>query len=437
MGLMAYLAIFWGLSFVYHKFLSGRKRRRIKELKIFRKNLNTRIKFDSDVILEKNLVVLKTCLIDIDDTLKSVKERTAAELEKLINGLSKRVDKACPTRSNATVRETLETLVVVFGVVMGIRAIVAQPFKIPTGSMQPTLFGIHFAHTDSVDKPGPIKALFDWMNFSRRTADVVIQRDGMGVYVKDAPFKIGPISLIDNTEVGIGAETYKLPGSISSVHKISPVLYGRNGRYPTFVGRPYKAGDVLARGYHYTGDHIMVDRFSYNFIEPKRGDVFVFITDGITQDSVDAYGNVKRVPLNGRHYIKRLVGLPGDVLKISKGKLWVKEKGASDFVVVDGKFDKAFDRVYSGKGGYHGYTYGPKRMRFDGETFELKKDEYFAMGDNSANSSDGRCWSFGIVPRKNIIGRALFVWWPFSRRWGIIDSAEPEDFKSPKNYVTE
>jgi signal peptidase I len=51
------------------------------------------------------------------------------------------------------------------------------------------------------------------------------------------------------------------------------------------------------------------------------------------------------------------------------------------------------------------------------------------LGDNSESSSDGRY--FGPVPRENIVGRACFVWWPFSRRWGLVDRAEPLSEPTP------
>ena len=49
----------------------------------------------------------------------------------------------------------------------------------------------------------------------------------------------------------------------------------------------------------------------------------------------------------------------------------------------------------------------------------LGDDEYFMMGDNTNNSEDGRTW--GAVKRKNIVGRALFVYWPFGARWGLVN----------------
>lgn len=52
------------------------------------------------------------------------------------------------------------------------------------------------------------------------------------------------------------------------------------------------------------------------------------------------------------------------------------------------------------------------------DTFNVPSSTYFALGDNSYNSSDSRDW--GIVPEENVVGRAAFVLWPFSSRWGWI-----------------
>ncbi len=52
----------------------------------------------------------------------------------------------------------------------------------------------------------------------------------------------------------------------------------------------------------------------------------------------------------------------------------------------------------------------------------VPENMYFALGDNTSNSLDGRNW--GFIPRKNMIGRALNIFWPLSRRWGLVDTKE-------------
>jgi signal peptidase I len=70
--------------------------------------------------------------------------------------------------------------------------------------------------------------------------------------------------------------------------------------------------------------------------------------------------------------------------------------------------------------GYRGYSNYPGFLYLStpGETFTVPPKSYFALGDNSYNSSDSRAW--GRVPEDNVVGRGLFVYWPFGPHWGFI-----------------
>jgi signal peptidase I len=116
--------------------------------------------------------------------------------------------------------------------------------------------------------------------------------------------------------------------------------------------------------------------------------------------------------LSSEHYIKRLAGLPGDTLRIDQPKLFINGQQAKDY---------GFARVQSQKNGYTGYR------NFPGTTIYLSDPEstvtvppgnYFALGDNSADSLDSRYW--GFVPKMNVVGKGLFVYWPFSSHWGLV-----------------
>ncbi len=315
-----------------------------------------------------------------------------------------------PRRPRPRLRENLEMLVVALGLAFGIRALFLQPFKIPTGSMQPTLFGIHFVPQAEPLRVNPATRFFGYLNYTRRYVDVTVQSDGYidlhGVRRARPAVPFFPFSLVD-----VGDVTYRLPGLPDDVRKYLMQLHG--------FGTALKAGDVLARGALELGDHLFVDRTHLAFAEPRRGDVMVFITDGLRRGNGEA--------LMGRFYIKRLAGLPGDTLRIRDGRLYVRERGAADFRLVDSKDDPGFERVYSGKGGYHGYTHMQSEfLAGPDETFTVPDGEYFMLGDNSAFSLDSRFWK--TVPRQNLVGRALLVWWPFSRRWGTVDRLDPLDF---------
>jgi signal peptidase I len=143
---------------------------------------------------------------------------------------------------------------------------------------------------------------------------------------------------------------------------------------------------------------------SYNFMPPHRGDIFVFKTNGLPMERPGA---------PSEHFIKRLAGVPGDTLRIAEPDLFINGHPAEDFV---------FKRVESRENGYTGYTNQqlPQPMRYLGtpnDTVTIPPYSYFALGDNSANSLDSRYW--GFVPADNVVGRGLFVYWPFTSHWGV------------------
>ncbi len=332
------------------------------------------------------------------------------------------------THRKGAMREFIEMFVIVCGVVGGARALFIQPFKIPTGSMQPTLFGINFTPLDSPLDFNWCERLINYVDYSHRYVDITIAEDG---YIHLETIKTrNPFLFFPTTTVSIGAREYKLPGDTNTVLRYIGDYWNNHNASEEdtgFFSRVcyYKKGQVLARGYLELGDHLFVDRLRYNFFEPQRGDITVFVTDGIRDKNGDS--------LRGKFFIKRLVGLPGDELRIKDHQLYVKQPGQEQFTVVDDTYHRAFSRLYSARGGYHGYT-NPQLnsclyLCTPESTFSLGKDEYFLMGDNSQNSQDSRFW--GAVRRRNIVGRANFVYWPFSRRWGFADGADPLDFPTP------
>jgi signal peptidase I len=87
---------------------------------------------------------------------------------------------------------------------------------------------------------------------------------------------------------------------------------------------------------------------------------------------------------------------------------------------VNGELAKSFgiERVMAAQPPYRGYSQGQALLGAPDRTFVLPPKSYFAMGDNSYNSYDSRYW--GPVPEENLVGRGLFVYWPFNRHWGFI-----------------
>ncbi len=304
-------------------------------------------------------------------------------------------------------RDLLDLLLVVGAVAFGIRALFLQPFRIPTSSMQPTLYGIHFLEKEHATNPllGKVPAPLNWLLFSARPARLEIREDGR--LSSELRQESGAFS--DSTRFRIGAAEYELPGDARKVAEYSNLEYDRL----------YRRGEVPVDGFLSLGDHLFVERWSIYLAPLKRGDVLVFTTDGL-----EANGR-KLSDSSGFFYIKRLVGLPGDTLRIVDNHLEIRPEGATKFLPVE-KLDPRFEKLYSGRGGYHGHLNNMGRiLAVPGSEYTVPPDHYFMLGDNSEFSLDSRF--FGPVPRRNLVGKAWLVFWPFSRRWGIADRQGPVD----------
>ncbi len=300
-------------------------------------------------------------------------------------------------------RNLLDLLIVVGAVAFGIRGLFFQPFKIPTGSMQPTLYGIHYMESTPLGKNLP--SFLNYALFSARRARLEVKESGEVVF---HGYSNGFFS--DNVEFSIGSTRYTLPGDPRKVMEYSGLEEGSS----------LSAGVVKADGFLSLGDHLFVERFSIYLSPPKRGEVMIFTTDDLT------VGGEPLSASSGFYYVKRLVALPGDTVRLKENQLYVRPAGEKEFRKIQTLAPRTA-RLYSGKGGYQGHlsTMGDYRLFGADEDYVVPKDHYFMLGDNSAFSLDSRF--FGAVPRRNLVGRSLLIFWPFSRRWGITDRLEPVD----------
>ncbi len=173
----------------------------------------------------------------------------------------------------------------------------------------------------------------------------------------------------------------------------------------SFVVKAYEIPSESMEPTLMIGDRIMVDRASYHFREPGRGEVIVFRFNpndtanwtqggnGFTR-SLDLIAEVLNIThQDSLPFIKRIVGLPGETVEVREG---------GDVYINGELLDESGYTVV--KGGPEGKWTVPEGM-------------VMVMGDNRPNSNDSRRW--GFVPYQAIIGRAIFVWWPPSR-WGSI-----------------
>jgi len=169
---------------------------------------------------------------------------------------------------------------------------------------------------------------------------------------------------------------------------LQPFYIPTGGMQPTLMGNR-KTADGLEQ----PGDSIMVDKFSYRFHEPRRGDIVVFKTtglEGVAQNQV---------------FVKRLVGLPGESVSIHSPFLYINRSK----VIVP----KVFERIALSSAGFPGNS-GAGRLSPDGKEVALGKDEFLVLGDNAQNSLDGRF--FGAIKRKSIIGKVAWIYSPPERK---------------------
>jgi signal peptidase I len=143
-------------------------------------------------------------------------------------------------------------------------------------------------------------------------------------------------------------------------------------------------------------DRVLANRFIYHFEKPHRGDIVVFRTphNKQGQDRATLMG------CEGGTFVKRLIGLPDDRLKEDRaGFVYVRSPGSQKYVKLNEPYVKPDRR-------------GPARQEST-QPWIVPKNSYFFMGDNRRDSCDSRVW--GSVPRKNLIGKVFFVYWPPNR----------------------
>ena len=358
--------------------------RYVKHSKLLLRHARKYLRYKDDLLSTDTREELCTGIRDLRQALsKRDHDRIRSEAE----ALDAKLHQLAPINWESHWRENCEVILVAVVVAIGIRSYFLQPFKIPTGSMQPTLNGI-IGHPMTAPAPNLLRQIGEFIVLGRNYIDVVSREDDQILQIeqKKILFFFTFSRLICQHQQFL---VYAPPETLSHDFNV-------------FIGRACRRGSVIARGAVDTGDQVFVDKISYNFVKPHRSDVFVFRTNHI-------FG-IREDPETGApFYIKRLGGLPGDSIRIVPPFLYLNGKKAEGF---------GFKRVMDGKFSYRGYALGGNYLAESGRTFVVPEHGYFALGDNSYNSYDSRYW--GAVPEENLVGRGLFVYWPFNRHWGLI-----------------
>ncbi|MGE5207920.1 MAG: signal peptidase I [Alphaproteobacteria bacterium] len=317
----------------------------------------------------------------------ALRGRDRQKIHSAAETLDKTLHKLTPVTWESHWRENCEVILVAIVIAIGIRSYFLQPFKIPTGSMQPTLNGI-IGHPSNDPPPNILRQIVEFVVLGRNYINVVSQEDDqiLEIVPKKVAFFFTFSRLVCERQ---NLLVYAAPDTLRQDFNVFP-------------GRLCHRGEVIARGAIDTGDQVFVDKCSYNFVKPRNGDVFVFRTNHISA--------IREDPVAGApFYIKRLAGLPGDQLRIDSPFLYINGRKAQRY---------GFERVMSAKPPYRGYAPGREFLSKPDQTFTVPLNGYFALGDNSYNSFDSRYW--GVVPLQNLVGRGLFVYWPFYPHWGRI-----------------
>jgi len=353
-----------------------------------------------------------------------------AELKKDMAKLEAVANKWLKPYPHATMRENVEVLLVALAVAMAIRTFFLQPFKIPTGSMQPTLYGVtskDLMGDKDFQMPTGLERVKEWFE-GISYVHVVAQADGridsVSPMRKFLIFNIKQSLMIGGVE-----QTMWFPPDYgeSQISGMDPFIFrSRLFEHPDHV---YHKGEDVVNLRVNAGDHLFVDRLTYNFRKPARGDIIVFETAGIpkaVRESVDLPNGIP----GDEFYIKRLVVLPNERVSI----------GDDRHLVINGqRLDAStphFANVYGfnpdkppRESEYSGHVNGTVAREFhlypnlaplfpDAQTvFTNSPDTYMAMGDNTCNSSDSRTW--GQLAASSVIGKAFFVYWPITKRFGI------------------
>ena len=368
-----------------------------------------------DILSVQAVAALDTALGKMKTAIAS--DSSSEVLRKEMSDLETSANKWLKPFPNAGIRENIEVLLVAVAVAMAIRTFFVQPFKIPTGSMQPTLYGVTtngFHNDPDAQLPSLPSRIYEALAHGTFYHDVKAEADGQVVTIQPPKgfginFRTVVVQYADRpmpTPITIWFAPDEEPGR--PMFQVYSELY---------EGKPFKKGESIIKYAEVTGDHLFVDRVTYNFRHPSRGEIIVFKTKGIEGLNQNQF------------YIKRLVGLPGDRMSI----------GDDRHVRIDGvRLDAStphFEFVYGFNpktppqaDHYSGHVNGsmlhqllplyspPQYFYTATNEFTVEPKRYVVFGDNTMNSQDSRYW--GSLPEDNLIGKSWFVYGPISSRFG-------------------
>lgn len=370
-----------------------------------------------DLLAPEAVCELQGCIANLTDALRNKAPDSA--IQAAADQLNTAANCWLVDTSKDRLREITEMLLIALVVVSAIRVFFVQSARIPTGSMQPTLNGIrvvNLARDLRWKRPSTRwQMILELVVHGRAYYHVVAQDSGRITRIEPpepiAPFlRLSGLGYKQRFLLGSRWHTiWFVPGDLPPVQGVpqAEVLFAhaRIDRKRVFF-----KGDEIMNLVVIAGDRALVDRVSYNFRRPRRGEIIVFTAKGIKQLVPDTY------------YLKRLVALGGERVRI----------GNDRHVIVNGRrLDErtpGFEKVYGAAGApredqYCGHVNDLVAQRYrnpprllaplfpnEKAEFGVRPGHLFVLGDNTLMSLDGRVW--GDFSRTNVVGRVLCRYWP-------------------------
>lgn len=223
-----------------------------------------------------------------------------------------------------------------------------------------------------------------------------------------------PVSEIEAAVKDVRAREMREPMLVEYAHSFFPVLFVV-WALRSFLVEPFTipSGSMLPT--LQVGDYILVNKFSYGLrvpvlgaevvpvSKPERGDIMVF-----------KYPEQPRI-----NFIKRVVGVPGDTVRVSDGRVWVNgmELPREQVMLPEGESWELYFRETSGDVSHMIRHEAGRESLSPERAWKVPAGSYFMLGDNRDNSRDSRFW--GFVPDRYIVGKAFFVWMHKKPGWHL------------------
>jgi len=365
-----------------------------------------------DVLAPNAVAAMEDSLAGFRKTVRSGVDRSAVVAQ--MEALEATANKWLKPYPNHGVRENLVMLLEIAVLIVGSRAFLIQPMVIPTGSAQPTLWGVTYQDLRETNRPIPSWPIRIWekvmegVSYYQITAPLDLEiRDWETKPKMFFPFVKRQNLLTTAGPIAVWFPPDDFPRQLG--------LFDETRR--TLKQQRFRKGEEIVRARVVTGDHLFVERISYNFRRPERGDIIVFRSEkhpGMTADT---------------HYIKRLVGLGGETVRIGDDrhtyingrKLSTNDPGFEKVLGFDPAGPPRADH-YSGhvNGTIWSQVWGNPgpTQNFPNGTTEvpIRPKHYVTFGDNTMNSADSRHWPIPDFPQERVIGQHWMVFWPFIRK---------------------